>query len=61
MPDEIPIVEAEKAIQFECGHCEHINFESDSLDSDWINDAACRSDVIACSKCGKDNKVVERS
>ena len=60
MPEKIPIVDAEKAIQFTCGHCGHINYESYCLENDWIDDAACLSDVISCSKCGKDNKVVER-
>lgn len=54
------IVEAEKAVQFECGYCGHLNYESYALNYDWIDDAACNSDVISCEKCGKDNKVVER-
>ena len=60
MSDKIPVVEYEPAIQFECAHCQHLNYESYTLEPDWIDDAACESDVIACSACGKDNKVVRR-
>ena len=60
MPEQIPVVEAERAVQFTCGHCGEINYESYNLESDWIDGAACNSDVIACSHCENDNKVVDR-
>jgi len=56
-----PIVPAEKAIVFECHHCMAKNYGSYSLEEDVVNYAKCYSDIIACSVCGKDNKVVDKT
>lgn len=60
MSDTIPVVEYEPAVRFKCAHCGEVNYESYTLESDWIDGAACESDIIACHHCGKDNKVVRR-
>jgi len=54
------IVESGTAIEFECGYCGEICYESDNLERDENDHDGCaiESDVIACDRCGEDNKVI---
>ena len=56
---EVKIVEAEPAIGFNCGKCDHYNYENDCLErDDDYEGQAIDSDMIQCEKCGEDNKVI---
>ena len=53
------IVVAEPAVNFRCGSCGCDNYENDCLEADDDYEGqAIESDIIACDKCGEDNKVI---
>lgn len=52
-------VTAERAIQFECEKCGHIQYGDYTLDMGWHEDRAIMEDRINCENCGHENHVIE--
>ena len=52
-------VTAEKAIQFECEKCGHIQYSEYTLAPGWYQDRAVNEDSILCELCGHDQHIIE--
>jgi len=53
------MVVAERAIQFECENCGHMQYDNYALSPGWYINRAVNEDNIVCAECGHDNHVIE--